>query len=693
MNKPPITDSRITAWALGELDEPEASAVAHLVQTDPEAKRMAERARITGMQLADEFAAEHQPGLGQVEHLAIESRLAELSRSEEGQGHEHPGPSDRGPGPYPHRSGWRRPRTGTLIAGAAAAAIMLLATGAMLTVLWQQLATPRGQTALLGGEDEGGTPAIIPPAQPEHPAPSHSQQSTIRPELPAQRLPEPGATDAPTPAMVDADLRERAWRIAPLREAERSAATEDRADGDSPTFRPVAEQPHARIGLEPGSASFAATRRALARGEVPRPEHIQPEQWLAAFDYEHPVGGEDHTLAGKVEIGPCPWNDHHHLARVHLAAPPLEPPDGPIDLVVMVSLEASMDHPDRLAAARDGLARLALRLDERDRLTILTFAERPGIVLPPTRGDRQRPIQEGIEAMARGGKREADPTLSKAVSMLDQAADRRPVVVIISDSAAPSRGGDATIPPVHILNPGLSDTGSDTPIDRLAAATGATIEKTESREQMRRGLHAAAGFNVEPAAVLDEAKVHFNPHHIGAYRLIGYERADRHVEAPATRPVTLYRGEAVTALFELVPKGPATSALSGLGHLSETIQPPHAQPDTSSWPWPEGDFLAVEASYRDVMEREDGAGPPASLSLAAAPAADPADLSADHHFAAGLAGIAAGLGRWPQTGPTDWDHLHKLLSAGGVEDCPHRAIVLDLATRARAIRPAGRDAQ
>ncbi len=69
-------DPRLTAFALGELDDAERSEVEALVRDHPEARKLVEEVRATAQILTERLRHEPSPGLAPEHHQAIEVKLA-----------------------------------------------------------------------------------------------------------------------------------------------------------------------------------------------------------------------------------------------------------------------------------------------------------------------------------------------------------------------------------------------------------------------------------------------------------------------------------------------------------------------------------------------------------------------------------------------------------------------------------------
>ncbi len=116
-------DAKLTAYALGELDEQERAAVAARLEADPAAQRTVEEIRHVAGLLRDELGAEPVTRLAPTQRAALESEAAGAVRA----------------------SGGRRRRLWLRIGiGAAAAAAVLIATGVALLLIFGRAAPKPG---------------------------------------------------------------------------------------------------------------------------------------------------------------------------------------------------------------------------------------------------------------------------------------------------------------------------------------------------------------------------------------------------------------------------------------------------------------------------------------------------------------------------------------------------------------------
>ena len=161
-------------------------------------------------------------------------------------------------------------------------------------------------------------------------------------------------------------------------------------------------RPSRSISIRP---SYANVRRFLEQNTLPPRDAVRIEELLNYFPYDDappPVSSPD-PFAVHVEVAACPWDAGHRLARVGIAARPIDQSRRPpSNLVFLVDVSGSMD--EELPMIKWGLSRLVEQLGENDHVAIVVYAEHSGLGAPCRRsvacaqvgdpgGDRSAPIR------------------------------------------------------------------------------------------------------------------------------------------------------------------------------------------------------------------------------------------------------------------------------------------------------------
>ena len=119
-------------------------------------------------------------------------------------------------------------------------------------------------------------------------------------------------------------------------------------------------------------------RRFLNQDALPPPDAVRIEEMLNYFPYHDSPAADasDQPFAVHVEVAGCPWNAAHRLARIGIAAKPIDQANRPAsNLVFLVDVSGSMDEPDKLPLVQWGLQRLVEQLGENDRVALVVYAE------------------------------------------------------------------------------------------------------------------------------------------------------------------------------------------------------------------------------------------------------------------------------------------------------------------------------
>ena len=146
-------------------------------------------------------------------------------------------------------------------------------------------------------------------------------------------------------------------------------------------FRVVSKDRQSTFSIDVDTASYAMVRRFLNQGTLPPPDAVRIEEMLNYFPYHDspPADASEQPFAVHAEVAGCPWNAEHRLARIGIAAKPIDQARRPAsNLVFLVDVSGSMDEPDKLPLVQWGLQRLVEQLGENDRVAHRRLRRRLG---------------------------------------------------------------------------------------------------------------------------------------------------------------------------------------------------------------------------------------------------------------------------------------------------------------------------
>lgn len=193
-------------------------------------------------------------------------------------------------------------------------------------------------------------------------------------------------------------------------------------------------------GCGGGMASRARTRYVVAHGELPRPEEIRVEEYLADYSEQLPDPGP--TAVGlTVEGARAAWaaESSEPLLVVQTAVrgrdADVRPP---MALMFVVDRSGSMNEQDKMTYVRDALHRLVSQLDPRDYVGITSFDDRAELLLPPTPATYGSAIHGAIDRLVPRGSTNLSEGLRQGYSALAQTAPEGTIrrVVLLTDANA-----------------------------------------------------------------------------------------------------------------------------------------------------------------------------------------------------------------------------------------------------------------
>ncbi|MCC6699225.1 MAG: VWA domain-containing protein [Candidatus Hydrogenedentes bacterium] len=379
-------------------------------------------------------------------------------------------------------------------------------------------------------------------------------------------------------------------------------------------FTLVAQEPLSTFSVDVDTAAYANVRRFLTQGQMPPPDAVRVEEMINYFDYEYaPPQGED-PIAVNVEIAPCVWESKHRLARVALKAREVHMDDrGPANLVFLIDVSGSMEDANKLPLLRESMKALTRQLQPQDRVAIVTYRDAASIALSPTTVGDRTSIETAIDMLHAEGSTNGAGGLDLAYSVASEhvvsgginrvilATDgdfnvgetsNRKLVQLIRESAATG---------VFLTVLGFGEGNlKDDRLEAMADKGNGTYHYIDNYNEATRVLCAQVGATLATVAKDVKIQVEFNPAHVSAYRLIGYEnRALAAADFNNDRKDAgeMGSGEAVTALYELVPAGMSVGApgVDALKYQPTPTPPPagEASPETMTvkirYKEPEGD--------------------------------------------------------------------------------------------------------
>ncbi len=427
-------------------------------------------------------------------------------------------------------------------------------------------------------------------------------------------------------------------------------------------FKRIADEPLSTFSIDVDTAAYANVRRFLRAGQMPPPDAVRIEEMINYFPYDYTPPEGDTPFAVHVESAACPWNPAHALVKIALKGKELDAESRPpCNLVFLIDVSGSMNHPNKLPLVKKSLQLLARQLTDNDRVSIVTYASGTRVALPPTPASDLAGIDAAIERLQAGGSTAGGAGIRLAYdearkSFLPDGNNR---VILCTDGdfnvgitdseelaaflADRARQGIF----LTILGYGMGNYKDDR-LETLSNKGNGNYAYIDSFSEARKSLVEQAAGTLFAIAKDVKLQIEFNPAHFDSYRLVGYENrllAKEDFNDDRKDAGELGAGHVVTAFYELVPVG--VESTPGVDPLKyQAVAAPEAQeakPVRTEDASPE--WLTVKLRYK--LPREDRSTKIEIPFTGALSAFE--NASADFRFASGVAAAGFLMRREPAT--------------------------------------------
>ncbi len=573
-------EAKLTAYALGELDEAARSAVEARMAEDPAARQAVEETRRAARILSGELAAEPAPQLTAEQRAAVEARAAAAAA----------------------RRGRRLQlrRLWLPMGVTAAAAIVLIGV----SVFWSAI-LPGPQPTLVGRADPDGDgrrdaklvgtpgargeaptvtgtpkhyPAAVPATRPPLAAGPTCMSNLQRLGNGPDRLHTKGdpmtlggslvkgpytAGGKPDPGEMRSERPDGGWN------RESYAAIVENP------FRKVTDHPLSTLSIDVDTASYANVRRKLLWDKRwPEKGAVRIEEMVNYFPYDYagPQEGDEHPFAAHTHVSRCPWEGRHRLLRVALKGKEIHPDSRPSsNFVFLLDVSGSMRPANKLPRVKEAMKMLVERLGENDRVAIVVYAAATGLVLDSTSCDHREQVLAALDRLHAGGSTNGGAGIQLAYRTAEEhfitggvnrvilctdgdfnvgVTSRSELLRLIEEKA---RSGVF----LSVLGFGVGNYQDDR-MEMLADKGNGNYAYIDTINEARKVLVDQMTGTLVTIAKDVKIQVEFNPAKVEAYRLIGYEnrllaKEDFHDDRKDAGEIGA--GHTVTALYELAPAG------------------------------------------------------------------------------------------------------------------------------------------
>ena len=348
--------------------------------------------------------------------------------------------------------------------------------------------------------------------------------------------------------------------------------TESYAGLEENPFESPLKTPLSTFSIDVDNASYTNIRRFINEGQKVPKDAVRVEEMINFFKYKYPQPEGQHPFSINTEYSDCPWNKNSRLLKIGLQGKNIPMANLPAsNLVFLVDVSGSMDEQNKLPLLKESMKILVKELRSIDKVSIVVYAGSAGVVLEPTSGDNKDEIMDAFDDLHAGGSTAGGEGIELAYKLAQQnfikEGNNRVVIATDGDFNVGASSDDDMLKLIEqkresgvfltVLGFGMGNY-KDSKMEILADKGNGNYAYIDNIQEANRFL--GKEFKGSMFAIAKDVKIQieFNPSHVQAYRLIGYENRKLNAEDFKNDKIDageLGSGHSVTALYEIVPTG------------------------------------------------------------------------------------------------------------------------------------------
>ena len=337
-------------------------------------------------------------------------------------------------------------------------------------------------------------------------------------------------------------------------------------------FESPKSAPLSTFSIDVDNASYTNVRRFINNGQTVPKDAVRVEEMVNFFKYKNPQPQDQNPFSITTEYSDCPWNPKHQLLKIGLQGKNIPTDNLPAsNLVFLIDVSGSMSDLNKLPLLKQSLKILVNELRKKDKVAIVVYAGAAGMVLPPTSGDEKQTIIDALEKLNAGGSTAGGAGIELAYKLAQEnfvkGGNNRVILATDGDfnvGASSNTDMQTLIEEKRKSGVFLTCLGygmgnyKDSKMETLADKGNGNYAYIDNIQEANRFL--GKEFKGSMFAIAKDVKIQieFNPKHVQAYRLIGYENRKLRPEDFTNDTIDageLGSGHTVTALYEVIPTG------------------------------------------------------------------------------------------------------------------------------------------
>jgi Ca-activated chloride channel family protein len=348
--------------------------------------------------------------------------------------------------------------------------------------------------------------------------------------------------------------------------------TEEYSTIDENIFHNPVRRPLSTFSIDVDAASYSNIRRFISASQMPPKDAVRIEEMINYFTYDYAQPDGDVPFSINTEAGTCPWDEDHYLIHIGLQGKNIPTENlPPSNLVFLLDVSGSMNQVNKLPLLKSAFKLLVEKLRPEDKVSIVVYAGAAGLVLPPTSGDQKQTIIAALDRLQAGGSTAGGQGIKLAYKTARQnfLQDGNNRIILATDgdfnvgessNAAMERLIEEERKSgvfLTVLGFGMGNY-KDSKMEILADKGNGNYAYIDNILEAKKVFVNEFGGTLFTIAKDVKIQVEFNPDHVQAYRLIGYENRklrDEDFNNDKKDAGELGSGHTVTALYEIIPVG------------------------------------------------------------------------------------------------------------------------------------------
>ncbi len=344
------------------------------------------------------------------------------------------------------------------------------------------------------------------------------------------------------------------------------------------------KNPLSTFSIDIDAASYSNVRRFINNGSLPPKDAVRIEEMINYFDYEYPQPKGNDPVNIITEISTAPWNSKHKLVQIGLQGKKIATDNLPAsNLVFLIDVSGSMNAPNKLPLLVSSFKLLTDQLRAKDKVAIVVYAGKSGLVLPATSGSDKAKIKDALNALIANGSTAGGAGIEMAYKIAGQnfikGGNNRVILATDGDfnvGASSDKDMETLIEQkrktgifLTVLGYGMGNI-KDSKMETLANKGNGNYAYIDNISEARKVLINEFGGTLFTIAKDVKLQVEFNPEKVQAYRLVGYENRlleDKDFNDDTKDAGEMGSGHTVTALYEIIPTGVKSSFAGAVDDL------------------------------------------------------------------------------------------------------------------------------